>query len=109
MEQVQRAALLRAELLRRTDLDQAARNARDPNAMARVDGDKLPWLKHADEDPAFQRRCLGMLIAAVAAGEASTAHLAYLTDRVLLAEGKPQECGTQVNGRDGNWFPPQPA
>jgi hypothetical protein len=132
MEQHQRAAMLRAELLRRTDLDQTARNARDPDAMARVDGDNLPWFRrviaetgwparsavgedgaaaawllaqHADEDPAFQRRCLSLLTAAAAAGEASTAHLAYLTDRVLLAEGQPQEFGTQVTGRNGNWFP----
>lgn len=31
--------------------------------------------------------------------------VAYLTDRVLLAEGKPQEFGTQATGRDGRWVP----
>jgi len=32
---------------------------------------------------------------------------AYLTDRVLLAEGQPQEYGTQMAGRDGRWQPRQ--
>jgi hypothetical protein len=31
--------------------------------------------------------------------------LAYLTDRVYLAEGRPQEYGTQVTARDGQWIP----
>ncbi|MFK3980352.1 DUF6624 domain-containing protein [Micromonospora sp. NPDC050397] len=55
------------------------------------------WLlaQHADRDPEFQRRCLGLLERAVRDGEASTVHLAYLTDRVLRAEGKPQVYGTQ--------------
>src|SRR5207244_6160203 len=55
------------------------------------------WLlvQHADRDPAFQRECLSLMEAAVAAGDASPADLAYLTDRVLRAEGKPQRYGTQ--------------
>lgn len=55
------------------------------------------WLlaQHADQDPEFQRECLGLLKSAVESGEASAAHLAYLTDRVLLAEGRPQRYGTQ--------------
>jgi hypothetical protein len=123
---------LRAELLRRMDKDQAARHARDPAAMAEADAENLPWLKqlvaehgwpgasmvgtdgaraawlltqHADRDPAFQRQCLGLLAAAVEAGEATRQHLAYLTDRVLIAEGKPQEHGTQVTRRDGQYVP----
>jgi predicted RNA-binding Zn-ribbon protein involved in translation (DUF1610 family) len=36
-------------------------------------------------------------------GEATKAQVAYLTDRVLLAEGKPQEFGTQATGRNGQW------
>jgi hypothetical protein len=31
--------------------------------------------------------------------------VAYLTDRVLLAEGKPQEFGTQATGENGQWVP----
>ena len=62
------------------------------------------WLQaqHADARPEFQRRCLDLVTDAVAAGEADPGHLAYLTDRVLCAEGKPQRYGTQFwNGPDG--------
>jgi hypothetical protein len=123
---------LRTELLRRRERDQAARLARDADAMAEADAENLPWLKrlidergwpgrslvgadgahdvwllvqHADADPAFQRRCLDLMALAADRGEASRTDLAYLTDRVLLAEGKPQEFGTQAIGRDGRWVP----
>lgn len=123
---------LRAELLRRVEKDQAARKALDVDAMGKADGENLPWLKgvvaahgwpgaslvgsagahaawllaqHADADPAFQRECLGLLTAAVEAGEATERELAYLTDRVLLAEGKPQVYGTQVTRKDGQVVP----
>ena len=145
-------AELRAELLRRTERDQAARRAaaadhrearvirRDAGAGAgegqppieAVDAANLPWLRqviaefgwpgrslvgtdgahaawllaqHADADPAFQRQCLDLLAGAAAAGEATGAELAYLTDRVALAEGRPQEYGTQAEARDGRWVP----
>jgi hypothetical protein len=123
---------LRAELLRRVDKDQAARKALDPDAIQEADGENLPWLKgvvaergwpgvslvgddgahaawllaqHADADPAFQRRCLDLLTAAVEAGEATVRELAYLTDRVLLAEGQAQVYGTQVTRRGDAWVP----
>jgi hypothetical protein len=71
------------------------------------DGASAAWLlaQHADRDPAFQRHCLELLTAAAAQGEASLAHVAYLTDRVLIAEGSPQEYGTQITGRSGTWGP----
>ena len=123
---------LRAELLRRMEKDQVARKALDSEAMRDADGENLPWLKgviaahgwpgaslvgtdgahaawllaqHADADPAFQRQCLDLLTVAVEAGEARMRELAYLTDRVLLAEGKPQVYGTQVNRHGGSWVP----
>ena len=68
------------------------------------------WLlvQHSDLDPGFQRECLDLLGEAVEAGEASATNLAYLTDRVLRAEGKPQRYGTQFGpGPDGD-FAPQP-
>jgi hypothetical protein len=125
-------AELRGELLRRMEADQTARRAEDPAAMAATDAENLLWLKrviaeagwpgaslagpdgahaawllaqHADADPAFQRHCLGLLTSAVAAGEATRRELAYLTDRVLLAEGKPQEYGTQVTSSGGEYIP----
>jgi hypothetical protein len=63
------------------------------------------WLltQHADRDPSLQKRCLTLLEAAVAAGEASSRDLAFLTDRVLLAGGGTQIYGTQVTARDGRF------
>ena len=121
---------LRAELLRRVAADQEARHALDIGAMEAADTANLPWLRqvltdvgwpgkslvgedgaqaawllaqHADRDPAFQRRCLDLLTAAVERGEATVAQQAYLTDRVLLHEGRPQEYGTQAIARDGRF------
>lgn len=57
-------------------------------------------VQHADSDPGFQRRCLELMTAAPP-GEVSPSHVAYLTDRVLVNERKPQRYGTQfwtVNG-----------
>ena len=123
---------LRAELLRRVAADQEARHALDAAAMAAADGENLPWLRqvitdvgwpgkslvgedgahaawllaqHADSDPAFQRRCLDLLTGAVERGEATIVQQAYLTDRVLPHEGKPQEYGTQAIARDGRFEP----
>ena len=125
---------LREELLRRAARDQRARRAVDADTapMLRVDAENLPWLKgvveakgwptrsmvgedasraawllvqHADRDPAFQRHCLELLIAAAADGEVSRQEVAYLTDRVYLAEGRRQVYGTQVTARDGRWVP----
>jgi hypothetical protein len=60
-------------------------------------GAEAAWLlvQHADADPMFQERCLELLVAAQSAGEASGVHVAYLTDRVRVAAGKPQLYGTQ--------------
>jgi hypothetical protein len=125
---------LRAELLHRSEQDQAVRCMPEPDCeiVATVDADNLAWLKevlaevgwpgqsmvgedgahaawllaqHADQDPAFQRRCLELLTQAVASGEAAPAALAYMTDRVLLTEGKAQEYGTQFVGQESGWTP----
>ncbi|MFN2549913.1 MAG: DUF6624 domain-containing protein [Myxococcales bacterium] len=64
------------------------------------------WLlvQHADADPAFQRRCLDLM--EKSPGEVSAKDIAYLTDRVLLAEGKPQRFGTQFQKNEaGQWVP----
>lgn len=56
------------------------------------------WLlaQHADHDRAFQHSVLRRLEQAVAAGEAPGGHLAYLSDRLSVAAGKPQLYGTQL-------------
>lgn len=104
----------------------------DINAVASIDGENVSWLRqviadggwpgrsavgedgahaawllaqHADRDPAFQRECLDLLAVAADAGEASKSEVAFLTDRVLLAEGEPQEYGTQATALDDQWVP----
>jgi hypothetical protein len=79
------------------------------NSIVGEDGAGAAWLlaQHADADVAFQRRCLELLEAAVAEGEASRSHLAYLTDRVLVNEGRPQRFGTQFTQVGGS-FEPRP-
>src|SRR5947209_14030056 len=65
------------------------------------------WLlvQHADRDPAFQKRCLELMTPLVAQGEVSAVNVAYLTDRVRVAEGKPQVYGTQFRQADGKMEP----
>lgn len=130
-------AALRAELLRRVDIDVAARRACTgaPAELARLmemdsantgwlatiidkigwpgrslvggDGAHAAWLlvQHADLNRPFQQRCLALLRKAVKASEAAPADLAHLTDRVLLATGRPQLYGTQTIVRDGRYEP----
>lgn len=57
------------------------------------------WLiiQHSISRPAFMRKCAVLLEQAVAAGNASPLHLAYLTDRIAVFEGRPQLYGTQFD------------
>ena len=59
--------------------------------------------QHADQDPVFQRQCLDLVSKAVAEGEASPAHLAYLTDRVQLKDLGYQTYGTRYQAAAGTW------
>jgi hypothetical protein len=63
------------------------------------EGAQAAWLlvQHADLDPAFQEEALSLMQAQVVKGEASGRLLAYLTDRVRLAQNKPQVYGTQFH------------
>lgn len=65
------------------------------------------WLlaQHADLDPAFQAKCLDLLKVAFEKGDATGQQLAYLTDRVLLKQGKKQVYGTQFTGSGKNAQP----
>ncbi len=125
---------LHTELLERMRTDQNVRNAQPIDALQlmRIDSDNTAWMReviekhgwpgeamvgeegaqaawllvqHADQDPAFQRRCLELLTQAHKKGDASAQHVAYLTDRVFLAEGKPQVYGTQFHTVDGKLIP----
>jgi len=63
------------------------------------DGTQAAWLlvQHADLDVAFQRRALKLMQDELIRDEVYAANVAYLTDRVLVNEGKEQEYGTQFH------------
>jgi hypothetical protein len=71
------------------------------------DGANAAWLlvQHADRDRAFQKRCLTLIEKAVPHGDAEKSHLAYLTDRVLVGEGKKQRYGTQLHQTKDDLIP----
>jgi hypothetical protein len=71
------------------------------------DGSNAAWLlvQHADPDPAFQKRCLGLLAEAVKKKDATPQHLAYLTDRVRIGEKAKQVYGTQFRQFNGKMEP----
>jgi hypothetical protein len=125
---------LRDALLQRMKKDQGIRMAPNPDMeeWTKIDTDNTAYMKtvidkygwpgvglvgedgalaafllvqHADRDPQFQKKCLPLLEAAVQAQEASAGNLAYLTDRVLLAEGKPQRYGSQFQTVGGKSVP----
>ena len=70
------------------------------------DGARSAWLlvQHADANPAFQRQCLELMKASDS-GQVSAVDVAYLTDRVLVNEGKDQIYGTQFWTVDGYLVP----
>lgn len=74
-------------------------------------GSSAAWtiVQHADLNPGFQQQGLDLLTAAVEAGNASPGDLAYLTDRVLVGQGRPQVYGTQWEVDDSDqWVPRTP-
>ncbi len=66
------------------------------------DGAKAAFLiaQHSDTDPTFQAQVLPLLQAALARHDAAPEDVALLTDRVLLAQGKPQLYGSQFKNND---------
>jgi hypothetical protein len=102
------------------------------NSVLRMDEENLAWLKklvnengiptvaqvgengvhwtwllvqHADADPGFQMSIQPVFAQRQAAGELPADDLAKLTDRVLLAAGKPQRFGTQFDWFSGKFRP----
>jgi hypothetical protein len=71
------------------------------------DGSQAAWLlvQHADSDLTFQKRCLTLISAAVKKREAAPEQMAYLTDRVRVAENKRQVYGTQFHEVGGKQEP----
>jgi hypothetical protein len=56
------------------------------------------WLlvQHADAHPDFQRQVLKLMLPEVKRKNANPSIFAYLTDRVAINTGQPEEYGTQV-------------
>ena len=67
--------------------------------LAGGDGAEAAWriAQHAIGLPDFQRSCLTALEAAAAQGAVPAWQPAYLVDRILTLEGKPQVYGTQFD------------
>ncbi len=75
--------------------------------MVGADGMRAAWLlvQHADHDVAFQHKCLTLMEAHKSDDQVARADLAYLTDRVLVNQGKPQVYGTQFHVVEGERKP----
>ena len=71
------------------------------------DGSEATWLivQHAVLEPGFQEECIVLLKEAVEKDEAKGWFIAYLQDRVLIRQGKPQIYGTQHEVKDGLMYP----
>jgi hypothetical protein len=65
------------------------------------DGAHAAWLlvQHADRDPDFAKRALGLMEPLVKPGEVDARDYAYLYDRVAVHDNRPQRYGTQF--KDG--------
>ncbi|MFC4636116.1 DUF6624 domain-containing protein [Dokdonia ponticola] len=57
-------------------------------------------VQHSDFDPAWQEEVLALLIVEAKANNASSEHVALLTDRVRVNTGRPQLYGTQRHFND---------
>ena len=68
-----------------------------------TEASEAAWLiiQHSISQPEFMKKCTGLLEKAVQENTADPLHLAFLTDRVAVLEGKQQLYGTQFDW-DGN-------
>lgn len=76
-------------------------------SMVGEEAAQASWLlvQHADLDPEFQAKCLELIKMAFEDDEVTGQQVAYLTDRVLIKQGKKQLYGTQFAGIGGNVSP----
>ena len=72
-------------------------------SMVGNDGAEAAWLlvQHADRDVPFQRKCLTLMNAELDRKEVFPGNVAYLTDRVLVNQGRLQLYGTQFQSIGG--------
>jgi hypothetical protein len=78
--------------------------------VAGDDGAEAAWsvVMDAISRPAFMRRCLGLLRAAVARGQVPPRHAALLEDRIRMLEGRPQDGGSGLGWDDAGQLSPLP-
>ncbi len=69
-------------------------------SLVGADGSQMAWLIVQHCSLEFEEECLPLLEHAVAAGEASGKNLAYLQDRMLMYQDKPQVYGTQFRDNE---------
>jgi hypothetical protein len=77
-------------------------------SMVGNDASQGAWLlaQHADDDPAWQRAALDKMEKLIPDNEVRKADVAYLRDRLDVAEHKPQRYGTQGHcAARGKWEP----
>jgi hypothetical protein len=76
-------------------------------SLVGADGAHNAWLlvQHADHDRVFQKKCLDLMRDLATLGEVAASDVAYLTDRVLVADGKKQRYGTQFHTLKGKLEP----
>jgi hypothetical protein len=75
-------------------------------SMVGEEASQAAWLliQHADHKPDLQAMCLELL-KSLPIDEIRQSNVAYLEDRVRVAQGKPQLYGTQFKRIDGNFEP----
>jgi hypothetical protein len=68
------------------------------------------WLviQHSISKPEFMKKCAFLLEKAVAENQADAKHLAYLTDRIAVFEGRAQLYGTQFDWDADGGMNPKP-
>lgn len=66
------------------------------------------WLviQHSISHPDFMKKCMKLLATAVDEHKAEKLSLAYLTDRIAVFEGKPQQYGTQFDWDENGLLSP---
>jgi len=75
-----------------------------------ADASEAAWIiiQHAISLPSFMKKCHHLLLDAVQNDHGNAIHLAYLTDRIAVFEGKLQSYGTQFDWDDNGELSPHP-
>lgn len=74
------------------------------------DANNATWfiIQHAISRPKFMRKCLLLLTDAASRGHADKTHVAYLSDRIAVFEGRLQLHGTQFDWDENEELNPLP-